>query len=53
MQSPRLVETIASEVYESKLVTFISELATITETTVTLEELGRREMEIDDAAVEE
>ena len=53
MQSPRLVETIASEVYESKLVTFISELATITETTVTLEELGRREMEVDDAAVEE
>lgn len=53
MQSPRLVETIASEVYESKLVTFISELATITETTVTLEELERREMEVDDAAVEE
>ncbi len=52
-QSPRLVETIASEVYENKLVTFISELATITETTVTLEELKRREMEVDDAAVEE
>ena len=53
MQSSRLVETIASEVYENKLVTFISELATITETTVTLDELGRREMEVDDAAVEE
>ncbi len=53
MQSPRLVETIASEVYENKLVTFISELATITETTVTLDELGRREMEVDDVAVEE
>ena len=50
VKSPRVLEGIAAELYERKLVTFISELATVIETPVSVEELARREAEIEDAA---